>query len=63
MRYLPIKVLLCAGFFFGFNSLVAMGSIVTVLWFGARQVRLQAWHRWDLIEDLNEVQTVIFRLG
>jgi hypothetical protein len=27
------------GFFFGFNSLVAMGSIVTVLWFGARQAR------------------------
>ncbi|KAK9828398.1 hypothetical protein WJX81_003942 [Elliptochloris bilobata] len=27
-----------SGFFFGFNSLVAMGSIVTVLWFGARQV-------------------------
>ena len=32
-----------AGFFFGFNSLVAMGSIVTVLWFGARQARPHAW--------------------
>ena len=46
---MPTQLLLCAGFFFGFNSLVAMGSIVTVLWFGARQVRLHAWHRWDQI--------------
>lgn len=49
----------CAGFFFGFNSLVAMGSIVTVLWFGARQVRVHAWHRWDG----NEVLPVIIWLG
>ncbi|CAL8472139.1 g11681 [Coccomyxa elongata] len=27
-----------SGFFFGFNSIIGTGSIVTVLWFGARQV-------------------------
>ena len=27
-----------SGFFFGFNSVVGTGSIVFVLWFGARQV-------------------------
>ena len=31
-----------SGFFFGFNSVVGTGSIVFVLWFGARQVPLQA---------------------
>jgi ABC-type bacteriocin/lantibiotic exporter with double-glycine peptidase domain len=29
-----------SGFFFGFNSIIGTGSIVFVLWFGARQVRL-----------------------
>ena len=29
-----------SGFFFGFNSVVGTGSIVFVLWFGARQVPL-----------------------
>lgn len=28
-----------SGFFFGFNSIIGTGSIVMVLWFGARQVR------------------------
>ena len=28
-----------SGFFFGFNSVIGTGSIVFVLWFGARQVR------------------------
>ena len=31
-----------SGFFFGFNSLVGTGSIVFVLWFGARQVSICA---------------------
>ena len=29
-----------SGFFFGFNSVVGTGSIVFVLWFGARQVNV-----------------------
>lgn len=31
-----------SGFFFGFNSLVGTGSIVFVLWYGARQVSLSS---------------------
>jgi len=30
-----------SGFFFGFNSIIGTGSIVTVLWFGARQVCME----------------------
>ena len=59
VRHQSSESVWCAGFFFGFNSLVAMGSIVTVLWFGARQVCLHAWHRWDG----SEVLLVIFWLG
>ncbi|KAK9905752.1 hypothetical protein WJX75_005726 [Coccomyxa subellipsoidea] len=33
-----LKSARASGFFFGFNSIIGTGSIVTVLWFGARQV-------------------------
>eukprot|EP00884_Botryococcus_braunii_P016113 jgi/Botrbrau1/3185/Bobra.37_2s0015.1 len=33
-----LKSAVASGFFFGFNTLLAMGALATVLWFGARQV-------------------------
>jgi ABC-type bacteriocin/lantibiotic exporter with double-glycine peptidase domain len=35
-----LKSARASGFFFGFNSMLGTGSIVVVLWFGARQVCL-----------------------
>ena len=37
-----LKSARASGFFQGLNGLVGTGSIVMVLWYGARQVRLQS---------------------
>ena len=41
-----------SGFFFGFNSVIGTGSIVFVLWYGARQVRFPLMFLSPIRNDL-----------